>query len=219
MASPDSCVDIAVLVPPEALASFNEGEQHERAASFLASDPACMDLASSVPWSAIDLDFFSGEFAPTEHTWTSGPDGYELEIGNRLAWIHPMLLRGPRFKSVQTRHLPYYDEDLRYSRLTSTIAFAANNLDHIVPFAKRGLLFQALKRLCHALEEYLQALFIHRRIYPIAYDKWIREQIVDILDEPAIYDELACILALPSLTLTALRERALRLRALLDQLI
>ncbi len=47
MASPDSCVDIAVLVPPEALASFNEGEQHERAASFLASDPACMDLASS----------------------------------------------------------------------------------------------------------------------------------------------------------------------------
>lgn len=27
----------------------------------------------------------------------------------------------------------------------------------------------------------MQALFIARRTYPIAYDKWIREQVVDIL--------------------------------------
>ncbi len=57
--------------------------------------------------------------------------------------------------------------------LSKTMKFARNNLNHIPPYSQRGLYFQCLKRLHHALEETLQALFIAARCYPIAYDKWI----------------------------------------------
>jgi hypothetical protein len=39
-------------------------------------------------------------------------------------------------------------------------------------------------------QEFLQALCIARRTYPIAYDKWIREQIEEILGLPELSREL-----------------------------
>lgn len=216
VAVPQSCVDIAILVRPDDLGMF-EGVERERFEAFLASDAACVALARSVPWSAVDFSFVSGEFAPPRHSWTSGADDYELEIGNTLAWVHPLMLRGPRFEQLQAQYLPYYDEAQRAQRLQAVIKFALNNVEHIAPYAERGLYEQAFKRLYHAYEEYLQALFIQRRIYPIAYDKWLREQIVDVLGEPALYEELRSLLALSSFTVRRLRERAARLRALIEQ--
>ena len=218
VASPASCVDITLLVAPADLEAFRI---HERAdiQAFLAKDPACVALAELVPWSGVDLEFRSGGFTPAYHGWTSGPDNYELEIGNILAWVHPMLLRGPRFEGLQASHLPYYDEGLRQSRLADVIRFAVNNLDHVLPFAERGLCFQAFKRLYHAFEEYLQALFIHRRIYPIAYDKWLREQGVEVLGEPALYEQLEGLLTLPALAPQHFCGRVQRLRGLLEDLI
>ncbi len=54
----------------------------------------------------------------------------------------------------------------------------------------RGLYFQAFDRLYNAHQEFLQALFISRRTYPIVYNKWIHEQIVDILHLPELYESI-----------------------------
>lgn len=212
-----SCVDIVILVSPADRDAFLK-HQAPLWKRFLATDPACVSLARQVPWSAVDWEVSSGEWVPGPHGWTTGADNYELEIGNTLAWVHPLLLRGPRFESLQRCYLPYYDEGQRLERLQMVKQFAYNNLDHIVPYAERDLLVQAFKRLYHALEEYLQALFIHRRIYPIAYDKWLREQVVDILQEPALYEKLLSLLAMPALTTRRFRDRVRRLRSLLDLL-
>ncbi|MHB0859376.1 MAG: hypothetical protein ACYC5M_17645 [Anaerolineae bacterium] len=216
VAVPESCVDITILVAPNDLPVLRA--EWPEIEAFLANDPACRALAEMVPWSSVDLDLSSGEFELDHHSWTTGADMYEVEIGNTLAWAHPMLLRGGRFEQLQDQFLPYYDEALRAERLRSVIRFASNNLDHIVPYARRGLFVQSFKRLYHALEEYLQALFIARRIYPIAYDKWVREQLVDVLDEPGIYEELTHILTMPAFSVPLFGEHSQRLRALLDTL-
>ena len=68
--------------------------------------------------------------------------------------------------------------------------YCLNNLQHIPTYVERGLYFQSFDRLYNAYREFLQALFIARRTYPIAYNKWIREQIVDILGLPQLYPQL-----------------------------
>ena len=216
-ASVESCVDIAILVPPQ---QHGEIMAHgwPKFEAFLASDPSCVALSDSVPWSGIDVDLVIGEFTPGYHGYTSGADNYEIEIGNTLAWVHPMLLNGPRFEQLQQSYLPYYAEALRKERLALVTAFARNNIDHIVPYARRGLYLQALKRLTHAFEEYLQALFISRRIYPLAYDKWVREQVVEVLGEPELFEELLYVLSIPSFTAHEFRDRAARMGRLLDAL-
>ena len=216
VANRSSCVDVTILVSPDhhnAVAS--ELPALEEQVSRL---PAVAALQARVPWSAIDLDLSDGTFQPGYHGWTSGPDNYELEIGNILAWSHPLMQRGERLEALRGTYLPYYDESLRQERLSKVIGFARNNLDHVGPYALRDLPFQAFKRLYHALEEYLQALFIQRSVYPIAYDKWLREQLVDILGEPGIYEELIDIMSIQSLRVHRLVDRAVRLGRLVDDL-
>lgn len=217
VAVPDSCVDLVVLVAPEHRAGA-ENDLRRRLDAFIAADPACRVLQAAVPWAGVEFDLCTGEFRPGYHGYTSGADDYELEIGNMLAWTAPLLLHGPRFDELQRAYLPYYGEELRRERLQMVVRYALNNLEHVAPYAARGLLFQAFKRLYHALEEYLQALFIQRRLYPIAYDKWVREQLVEVLGEPDLYRELTLILAVPELTPRRLADRARRLERLIAQL-
>lgn len=70
------------------------------------------------------------------------------------------------------------------------LRYGRNNLDHIPPYVDRALYFQAFHRLYDAYREFLQALFISRRTYPIAYDKWIHEQVAEILGLPELYRHL-----------------------------
>ena len=67
------------------------------------------------------------------------------------------------------------------------LKFARNYLNHIPPYSQCSLYFQCLKRLHHAFEETFQALFIAARRYPIAYDKWIEEQVSEILGRTEFY--------------------------------
>ena len=60
------------------------------------------------------------------------------------------------------------------------------NLHHIPLYIKRGLYFQSFDRLYNAYQEFLQALFISRCTYPIAYNKWIREQVEEIAERIAL---------------------------------
>lgn len=52
------------------------------------------------------------------------------------------------------------------------------------------------------------ALFIARRTYPIAYDKWIREQVADILNLPDLYSRLVHLLEIKRLESDELIQKA-----------
>jgi hypothetical protein len=71
--------------------------------------------------------------------------------------------------------------------------------------------------LYHAFQEFLQALFIAHRTYPIAYDKWIREQVEDILGLPELYRELPALFEYRRFESDELLEKAKRLERLLAE--
>ena len=115
-------------------------------------------------------------------------------MGNIVAYSLPLWQRSDYYEQLQSQWLPYYDETLRRQRLDMVLMYCNNNLDHVPYFVGRELYFQAFHRLYDAFREFLQALFIARHTYPIAYDKWIREQVEDILELPELYRQLVTIL-------------------------
>ena len=90
------------------------------------------------------------------------------------------------------------------------------NLERVDAGVGRGLYFHAFGRLYHAFQEFLQALFIARRVYPIAYDKWIREQVVDWLGLPQLYARLPAILEVQHLESDEVSDRGAELLDLLE---
>jgi predicted nucleotidyltransferase len=188
-ASRDSCLDITVLVRPEVLATHREDIEQQWAACYESAD-VFRALRAVGKYSHVDLDVINGCFVPGYHGWTSGPDEFELEIGNALVYSAPLWQRAAYLSELKAHWLPYYGEELRRERLAMVRRFCLNNLDHIALFVERGLHFQSFNRLYDAYRELLQALFIARRVYPIAYDKWIREQIEEILGLPELYRQL-----------------------------
>jgi predicted nucleotidyltransferase len=189
-ASRDSCLDIAVLLTPEALKEKGPSlEQAWDAAN--RADPAFQALRTVGTYSQVDLEFVHGRFEPGNHNWTSGPDDFELAIGNVLAYSVPLWEQGDYLRRLKNQWLPYYGEPLRRERLEMVRRFGMNNLHHIPGYLARGLHFQAFHRLWHAYGEFLQGLFISRGVYPIAYDKWVREEVEEILGLPQLYGKLA----------------------------
>ncbi len=188
-ASRESCLDIMVLVRPEVYVTHKDDIRQQWAAYYESAD-VFHAVRSVGKYTHIDLDVINGQFTPGYHGWTSGPDEFELEIGNTLVYSVPLWQRGDYLAQLKARWLPYYDDELRRERLAMVRRFCLNNLDHIPSFVERGLYFQSFNRLYDAYREFLQSLFIARRVYPIAYDKWIREQIQDILGLPELYQQL-----------------------------
>ncbi len=187
--SRDSCLDMAVLVRPELLATERTRLEREWEELY-GTESGFRDLLAVGRYSHVDLELFDGIFIPGYHGFTSGPDEFELEIGNYLAYSVPLHQRDGYLDELRARWLPFYDDGLRARRLAMVLGYCHNNLDHIDLFVRRHLHFQAFRRLYNAFGEFLQALFISRRTYPIAYDKWIREQVVDILGLPELYERL-----------------------------
>lgn len=216
-ASRDSCLDILILTRPdrpEERARLEAlWEQHYPA------DPVYREMLAVGAFSHVDLEFIDGRYDPARHYhgWTSGADEFELEVGNHLAYSVPLYDRGAYYQELRARWLPYYDEDLRRERLAMVVKYCLNNLRHIPLFAARGLYFQSFKRLYHAFEEYLQALFISRRTYPIAYDKWVKEGVAEILGLPEVYARLPRLLEIHNFESQEVVARAAELEALLEE--
>lgn len=188
-ATKDSCVDIAILVPKGTFTQKKELLEREWEA-YYQQEQIFTDLLAVGAYSHIDLHLFEGNFQPSKHGWTTGADEFELEVGNLVAYAVPLFERNGHFQELRERWLPYYSEDLREQRLGMVLKYCRNNLDHIPVYVKRQLYFQAFDRLYNAFGEFLQALFISKSIYPIAYDKWVREQIAEILELPELYSRL-----------------------------
>lgn len=188
-ATRDSCLDIIVLArPDDARSSLKDLEAGWEA--FEKSSQIIKDLYNVGRYSVVHPDFIDGVFVPGEQEEAAGPDDFELQVGSFLAYSIPLWQGSDYFARLKEEWLPYYSEELRHRRLERVQWFCLNNLHHIPLYVERGLYFQAFDRLYNAYQEFLQALFIARRTYPIAYNKWIHEQIVEILGLPELYEQL-----------------------------
>ena len=215
-ASRDSCLDMLVLGRPEVMATAQAGIQ-EAWDKFYITDPIFQKLAAVGKYAHVDLEFSDGHFAPTPRGWTNGPDGFELAIGNYLVYSVSLHQKSDYFDKLKAEWLPYYDETLRCERLLMARKYCLNNLDHILLYIERGLHFQCFHRFYDAFREFLQVLFIAQRTYPIAYDKWIREQIVEILELPKLYDQLTRLFEMSSFESHEILDKANILKNLLDE--
>ena len=72
--------------------------------------------------------------------------------------------------------------------------------------------------LCKAFQEYLQVLFIANKTCPIAYNKWIKEQVVKWLNKPDLYPKLSPILSISNIESNQINDKVKMLRELLNNL-
>jgi predicted nucleotidyltransferase len=215
-ATPDSDLDLAVLVGETA----STDDVHRLEASWQAfsmAQPLVREFRQTGPFAHVHLDVFDGRVVPAIWDEGGGPDAFELEIGNRVAHAVPLHTPGPHFRQLQETWLPYYSDALRASRLTMVRQACACDIDHLTLFHRRGLHVQAFDRLYKAVQEFLQALLIARRTYPLAYNKWIREQVEGWLGLPALYREVLRLLSVRDVEGGDVLLNAAALRALLDR--
>ena len=215
-ATRDSCLDIVMLASPEKLSPQLVSLQRDWL-PFMKDDPAIQALAKVGRYSEVHADFVDGVFTPPERDDAAGPDSFEVEIGNFVAYSVPLWQSGDYYATLKRRWLPYYGEELRDQRLSEVRRFCLNNLQHIAPYVQRGLYFQAFDRLYNAYREFLQALFISRRTYPIAYNKWIKEQVVEILGLPELYAQLSRLFEIQQFESLELVSKAEQVEQLLNE--
>ena len=214
-ATPDSDLDLAVLVKHHTSAAKIQSLENAWH-SYALGQPAVLQYRASGAHAYLHLDIFGGHFSPSVWDEGGGPDSFEIEIGNRIAYSAPTNSAGPYFQQLQSLWLPYYSEDLRRRRLAMVHTACLYDLDHIPLLHHRGLHFHAFDRLYKAFQEFLQALFIGRRTYPIAYNKWIREQVEDRLQLPELYRELPPLLSISNIETAEIENKAAALKALLQ---
>jgi hypothetical protein len=178
---------------------------------------AIQNLYQVGKYSVVHPDFISGDFTPGEQDESAGPDDFELQVGNFLAYSIPLWQGSDYFTQLKEQWLPYYNEELRLQRLEKVRWFCLNNLRHIPLYIERGLYFQSFDRLYNAYQEFLQALFIARRTYPIAYNKWIHEQLVEILELPELYEQITHLFEIKKFESTEIADKAREVEELLDK--
>lgn len=206
-------LDLSAIV-----STSDQGPQVERKfAEFAATSSELLALNNLGRFVALDFHATDGVFSPRPRGWTSGPDGFELEIGNEVAYSVILWQRDARMTELRRQWLPFYDDARREERLASARMYAVNDLDHVQLMLDRDEPFHAFHRLYVAFQEFLQALFIAQRMYPIAYDKWVREQVEGLLGLGDLYSELPEIIGIPSLDGERIAQSTARLRMLLEE--
>jgi len=215
-ATRDSCLDIVILAQPDPLRPPLSAWEADWA-RFEQTNPAIAALKRVGQYSVVHPDFIDGVFSPPERDEAAGPDDFELWIGNFLAYSVPLWQGSDYFARLKQQWLPYYDEELRRQRLAMVRQYCLNNLHHIPLYIQRGLYFQCFDRLYNAYREFLQALFIARRTYPIAYNKWIREQVEEILGLPELYNQLTHIFEISRFESSEIADKAEEVEQLLEK--
>ncbi len=215
-ATPESDIDIAIL-GKHAINKIEIIELETAWQVLLNSDPTLIRYQSSNRFAKIHLDIIDGSFEPAIWEVDGGIDFFEVEIGNRLLYSVPLTGIGDHFKKLNLKWLPYYNTTLQIQRLKLIKEACLYNIEHIPFFIKRGLYFQAFDQLYIALQKFLQTLFIKYKTYPIAYNKWIKDQVVEILKLPELYKELPKIISVSNIESIGVIKNAEKLKLLLDQ--
>lgn len=215
LAVAESDLDFAILVEPDTTKAEIENMEVTWQ-TYYNSHPTFLKYKLSNQFAHLHLDIIDGNYTPTILEVGVASDFFEIEIGNQICYAAPMDNAGNYFKELQNKWLPYYHEELRLQRLTMTRNACEYDLDHIPFFIKRDLHFHAFDILCKAFQEYLQTLFIANKVYPIAYNKWIKEQVVKWLNKPELYPKLTPILSICNIESKEINNKAILLRELLN---
>ena len=213
----ESDLDFAILAKENISASEIEAME-KNWLTYSTTNTTIINFKQSGPFAHIHLDIIKGIYKPNIIEVGEPCDDFEIEIGNQVCYSAPMGKAGTHYKDLQKKWLPYYDEALRVQRLEMVVNACNYDLDHIAFFIKRDLYFQAFDILCKAFKEYLQALFIACRTYPIAYNKWIRLQVADWLNKPGLYALLPPILSVSNIEGMEIIDNVKMLRTLLNNL-
>ena len=213
----ESDLDMAVLVKPSV--------SHRRLMNmqgawetYAATQPVIVKYKASGPFAHLHLDVIDGNYKPLCIGNGEPVDNFEIEIGNQIRYAAPMGQAGTYFNELQERWLPYYQEELRLQRFINIGEACEYDLNHIPMLVKRGLHFHAFDTLCKAFQKYLMALFMANKTYPVAYNKWIKEQVAGWLAMPALYSKLSAILSVGNIESDELNDRAQELHKLLKDL-
>jgi predicted nucleotidyltransferase len=213
----ESDLDFAVLMNPETSAA-QMNNILTAWLTFSESQPAIVKYKQSNRYAHLHLDIIDGNYKPAILEPGEPGDSFEIEIGNQVVYSAPMNHAGPYFQDLRQKWLPYYDEALRSERLAAIRNACIYDLEHIPVLIKRELYFHALDTLNKAFREYLQALFITHRRYPIAYNKWIKEQVVNWLGRPDLYQRFLPVLSVSHLESDEMNRKADMLFELLDNM-
>jgi predicted nucleotidyltransferase len=214
-AVPESDLDIAILVDPASTSGDRQLLERQWQECY-AARPVFRQLEQLSRFACVHLDLFDGRWVAERWDDGGGPDCFEIEIGNRVAYAVPLWERTSAFADLRAAWLPYYGEPLRQERLLMVKEACRINIARLQVSVGRSQYFHAIDRLKHAFQEFLQAVFIAHRIYPIAYNKWIREQVESWLGLPALYAELPSMLEVRQLESNELLGKAERLSRLLE---
>lgn len=216
-AVPESDLDFAILIIPGTTAS-EKIKIEDSWQTYSVTEPAFLQFKQSSPFAHLHLDIIDGNYTPGNLGNGEPVDYFEIEIGNQICYAAPMDHAGPFFKDLQNKWLPYYSEELQQQRLQMVRDACNYDLDHIPLFVKRELYFQAFDILCKAFQKYLQVLFIANKVYPIAYNKWIKEQIVKWLNMPDLYPMLSPIISVSNIESDEIIEKTSMLRKLTERI-
>ena len=217
LAVPESDLDFAILAKPGI--TKNEIEKAEANWQIYAKDNKIISkYKRSSPYAHLHLDIIDGNYIPQKIETGEPIDFFEGEIGNQIFYSAPMGNAGEYFRELQSKWLPFYNDELQQQRLKASASACNYDLAHITFFVKRELYFQAFNILCKAFQEYLRTLFIAKKIYPIAYNKWIKEQVVKWLNMPDLYPKLSPILSVSNIESNETNDKARMLLELLHDL-
>jgi len=207
----DSCLDMQVIAPSDVVSRLDA-----EFSRFAAENEAIAELHRAGRFSDLHLDVVDGAFLPGLID-EEAIDYLEVRVGNLLRYSVPLFVRGNRLDQLRADWLPYYGDALRSERLEAARWFVLdNNLARISWLLDRHLYFQAFDRFQRAFQGFLLGIHIARRTYPIAYNKWIREQIVDNLGLPDVYEQLPRLFELHPFESRALETKADDLRGLAE---
>jgi predicted nucleotidyltransferase len=212
-AVPESDLDMAILMSRP----IDEEAMEDDWLVHVSSNAMLKDFSGRSAFSAIHLDFFDGAFAAPTWDDGGGPDDFEIEVGNRVAYAEPLGESGVVFTQLREKWLPYYQIELRDSRLQMATDACRYDLDFVPFYVSRNLFLQAFDRLYKAFREYLQALFISHRTYPLAYNKWLEEQL-GWIGKSEFLEPLLSILSVSDMRSAVLILKAAALRELVDEL-
>ena len=210
-ATVDSCLDMQVIARSDVVSQLDA-----EFSRFAAESDAIAELRRAGRFSDLHLDVIDGTVVPGLID-EEGIDYMEVEVGNLFVYSVPLFVRGDRLDQLRAEWLPYYGDALRSERLEAARWFILdNNLTRIPWFLDWLLYFQAFDRFQRAFQGFLLGIHIARRTYPIAYNKWIREQIVDNLGLPDVYEQLPKLFELHRFESRALETKADDLRRLAE---
>src|SRR5262245_22628556 len=104
-----SDLDMAVLITPTA-PSQEVQSLTMKWNQFMATQPIVHRFRSTGRFTQVHLDVFDGRVTPTVWDDGGGPDSFEVEIGNHVAYAAPLQDAGTYFRQLQSQWLPYYGD-------------------------------------------------------------------------------------------------------------